>query len=632
MEKSKYKDLEEELEELEEKLNGVHLQEIAKGKKPGRMTGFASKDKPWLKYYVDGVTCVSVPEGSIYENVKKNNSKRLDKVALELRSSANNYDKGIEITYGTYFNRIDKIAKSYHEMGLKPDELLVTILPNVPESRMLIYGLNAIGVTVYPVSPMISSSQLDSIINENDVKNVVCFSALYPKFESVLKNKNLDSLLYVTGMESTPKILQIINNIKNKKSGITLPDNKKLILWDEFERIGKSYRGELIPYYADDHVAIVVGTSGTTGVPKGVCLSDYSLNAIAVQHGMSGILSEEDIMLDALIQSIAYGISTMHYSTFYGYKNILIPELLTTRFPEVLCKTKPDHFTGGPVHCQYLAASKEFANNEIPRLRNLVSGGATLPKELEKILNGVDEGYIESEGNKQILIRQGFGATENGGCGAYAKPGSYKFGSVGIPLPFDTIAIFEPNTDKELPYGEEGEICISGPTVMKGYLNNEEETKKVLLKHSDGKVWLHLADLGWMDKDGCLYITDRIKNIFMRNGFNVHPSKIEEFINTIPYVKESKVIGFDHPEQQKVPVAFISLVEDTKGYSEDEILDLIKYSCYENLEEMSIPYDWRILPELPHNLGGKIDQNILINQSGINYVKKGNENVKEMVK
>lgn len=585
------------------------------------ITGYASIDRPWLKYYDEGVTEVPVPHKSIYQAIEESNKDRLSNVALDLRSSANNFEKGIEISYKEYFKRMRDIAKAYSTMGLKENDILITILPNIPESRMLIYGLNILGVTVYPVSPMMSAGQLDSIISENGVDNLVVFSGFYDKFESVITNRNLNSVLYVTGMESAPKLIQTLTKIKNGISKRSNLMKENVLLWDEFDKLKKNHRGILNPYYHDDHVAVVVGTSGTTGIPKGVCLTDYNLNAIALQHGLSGILAPEDVMLDALIQSIGYGISTMHYSTYYGYRNILIPELLTDRFPEVLVKTKPDHFTGGPVHCHYLANSQAFKNGTLPKMKNLVSGGATLPKDLERKLNRVSDDFSENgKESDNILIRQGFGATENGGCGAYAKQGAYKFGGLGIPLPFDTIAIFEPGTDKELKYNEEGEICITGPTVMKEYLNNPSETEKVLKKHSDGKVWLHLADLGRIDEDGQLYLTDRIKNIFMRTGFNVHPSKISEYIDSLPQVSESKVIGFEHPDEQKVPVAFISL-KDNNPETRGRVLEEIKEKCYENLEEMSIPYEYVTVDSLPRNLGGKVDENLLVALSGIDYMK-----------
>mgnify|MGYP004518332043 FL=1 len=575
----------------------------------GGLTGYPSIDKPWLKFYEENVELTSIPEGSIYEVVKYNNKDNLNNIALDLRTSKNDFKSGIKISYLDYIKRMDSIAASYSKIGIRKNEILATVLPNIPESRELIYGLNKLGITVYPISPMIPIQQFDKILSENEIKNVVIFSQFYEKFEASLSTKKLNSLLYVTGAESLPKFLQVINNFKNKDLRKKFQLNDNVLFWDEFEKIGKQVHEEITPYYDKDHIAIIVGTSGTTGTPKGVCLTDDNLNAIALQHGLSGIFDKQDVMLDALIQSIGYGISTMHYSTCYGYKNILIPELLLDKYPSVLCRTHPDHFTGGPVHCQYLASSKEFENGILPKAKNIVSGGATLDKSLERKLNNVDESYVEHGYDPKILIRQGLGATENGGCGTYQKQGAYKFGGVGIPLPLDIVSIFKPGTDEELKYNEEGEICISGPTVMKKYLNNDEETSNVLKLHKDGKIWLHLADLGHMDEDGQLYITDRIKNIFMRNGFNVHPSTISSYISSLPEVKECVVVGIDHEKEQCVPVAFVSLVNDNK-----ETLDLIKTKCYENLEETSIPYDYVVMDKLPRNIGGKYDTQLLIDQ------------------
>lgn len=582
------------------------------------MTGYPSIDKPWLKYYKQGVEKTPIPELSMYQMIRYNNANRLDSIALDFRNSSNDYKKGVEITYRQFFSRIENAAKSYSQMGVRENQIVITLLPNIPESRILIYGLNILGATVYPVSPMIAPSRLKQIISDCNVRYIAIFAGFFDKFASVLTSGELDSILYITGMESAPKAIQMLGKIK-MSSRKSLPSGK-LMFWEEFDKLKRKVTHDITPYYHPDHVAVIVGTSGTTGVPKGVCLTDRAMNAIAVQQMQSGNFGEEEVLLDALIQSIAYGISTMHYTTCCGIKNILIPELLTIRFPEVLCRTKPDYFIGGPVHCQYLATSKEFKNHELPKLKNLVSGGAPLPKELEKRLNGVGEGFSENGFcDPRILVRQGFGATENGGCGTYAGLGAYKFGGVGIPLPLDTFAVFEPGTDKELPYNTEGELCICGPTIMKEYLNNPGETRLVLKKHRDGQIWLHLADLGIVDEDGQVYITDRIKNIFMRTGFNVHPSKIAEFIETIPGIKECTVIGVPHPEEQMVPVAFVIL---DRSIVTDDIAakQALVEACINNLSESDIPLDWFFVDEFPRNLGGKIDTKLLVQMSGIDYM------------
>ena len=326
--------------------------------------------------------------------------------------------------------------------------------------------------------------------------------------------------------------------------------------------------------------------------------------------------------MDALIPSIGYGISMIHYQTVDSRYVYLIPELITDKFPLALKNTKANNFPGGPVH--YLNLYKQgVTKGEIPFALNLVSGGASLPKNIEENLNHVSEGYKE-DGiiNDNLIVRQGYGLSENTAMGTYSKRGSYKFGSIGIPPIYATIGVFKPDTDEELPYNVPGEICISSDSIMKEYLNNPEETEKVVKIHSDGKRWIHTKDIGYIDEDGNVFHVDRIKNIFMRCGFNVHPSKIAEYLNTIDFIDESAVIGFDHPTEQAVPVAFIKLnAEKTKDKSEEELKNIINDLCYSDLEETSVPYEYRFVNELPINVGGKIDQRKLKEESKIDYMK-----------
>jgi len=300
----------------------------------------------------------------------------------------------------------------------------------------------------------------------------------------------------------------------------------------------------------------------------------------------------------------------------------LVPELLTTNISKALCATKADVFAGGPVHYININASEEFKNGQMPKRNIYLSGGASLPSDIESKLNGVGAGYSEDEVNNDIIVRQGYALSETCGLGTIAKRGAYTFGSVGIPMLYNTIGIFKPGTDEELGYNENGEICVSGPSVMQGYLNNPEETAKVLMEHSDGKIWVHTKDIGYMNEDGKVFHVDRIKNIFMRTGFNVHPTQIAEFIDTIPYVKNSAVIGFEHPEEQNVPVAFIELEPNVlNNKTQEEIIHEISEQCYANLEETSIPVDYVIVDSIPINVGGKIDVEKIKKESNIDFMK-----------
>lgn len=579
-------------------------------------TGYASVDKPWLEHYDYSLIRDEIPSQTIYSLAYEMNKNNLGNVALDVRMSKNDFKQGLKVTYRDLFNRSRLVARALKELGVKDDEIIPLIVPNVPEARYFIYGNSYLGSTSYPISPLMPANDLERIIKENGIKNLVVFDAFYEKYKNVIESTNLNSVITLDGMESLPSYIKNIMRLKKKSNSL----NDNVLSYDEFVRLGRkdSFSAK---EYDPNHNAAIIGTSGTTGSSKGVCLSDKNINAVALAYYDGQLF--EGTMLDALIPSIGYGISMVHYQTVSGKYVYLIPELLTDKFPRALEVLKPNNFPGGPVHYINLKASN-INLSKLPKYKNYISGGASLPADVESSLNKVENGYVETSPNLDLVVRQGFGLSENTALGSYSKIGAYKFGSIGIPLPYETVAIFEPNTDKELKYGERGEICITGEAMMREYLNNPEETDKVLILHSDGKKWIHTKDIGYMDEDGNIFHVDRIKNIFMRKGFNVHPSKIADFLDSIYFVKNSTVIGFDDPQEQAVPVAFIELDAKYLDRNIDELKDELKIACYESLEETSIPVDFVFVDMIPVNLGGKIDNNKIKNEANINFSKSKN--------
>ena len=569
-----------------------------------------SVEMPWLKYFKDCDIRDEVPKKTIYTLAYEMNQDNLKKTAIDVRTSKNDFKYGFKVSYNDLFRRSRTVARSLNELGVKQDEIIPLIVPNVPEARYFIYGNSYYGATSYPISPLMPPKDLERIIKENGIKNIVIFNAFYEKYKSIIDSSNLYSVITLNGMESMPKFMRLL---AGKKVPNLSGDN--VLSYDEFVRLGRN--ADLAPaLYREEHNAAIIGTSGTTGGSKGVCLSDKNINAVALAYNDGKLF--EGTMLDALIPSIGYGISMVHYQTVSGKYVYMVPELLTDKFPRALEVLKPSNFPGGPVHYINLKESN-MDLSKLPKYKNYISGGASLPASVEKELNNVDENYMEIEPNLDLVVRQGYGLSENTALGSYSKIGSYKFGSIGIPMPYETIGIFEPNTDKELSYNEPGEICITGNAMMRGYLNNPEETEKVLKVHSDGKTWIHTKDIGYMDEDGNLFHVDRIKNIFMRTGFNVHPSKIAEFLDSIYFVRNSAVIGFEHPQEQSVPVAFIEIDSKYLDRDLDELKEELRIACFDSLEETSIPVDFVFVDTIPINLGGKVDSNRIKNESNIDF-------------
>ena len=574
-----------------------------------------SVEMPWLKYFKDCDIREEVPKKTIYTLAYEMNEDNLKKTAIDVRTSKNDFKYGFKVSYDDLFRRSRIVGKSLSELGVKQDEIIPLIVPNVPEARYFIYGNSYFGATSYPISPLMPPKDLERIIKENGIKNIVIFNAFYEKYKSIIDSSNLYSVITLNGMESMPKFMRLL---AGKKVPNLSGDN--VLSYDEFVRLGRN--AHLAPAeYREEHNAAIIGTSGTTGGSKGVCLSDKNINAVALAYNDGKLF--EGTMLDALIPSIGYGISMVHYQTVSGKYVYMVPELLTDKFPRALEVLKPSNFPGGPVHYINLKESN-MDLSKLPKYKNYISGGASLPASVEKELNNVDENYMEIEPNLDLVVRQGYGLSENTALGSYSKIGSYKFGSIGIPMPYETVGIFEPNTDKELSYNEPGEICITGNAMMRGYLNNPEETEKVLKVHSDGKTWIHTKDIGYMDEDGNLFHVDRIKNIFMRTGFNVHPSKIAEFLDSIYFVRNSAVIGFEHPQEQSVPVAFIEIDSKYLDRDLDELKEELRIACFDSLEETSIPVDFVFVDTIPITLGGKVDNNRIKNESKIDFNKSSN--------
>lgn len=575
-------------------------------------TGKPSIEKPWLKYFDGQFGAKDIPKKSIYQLALDANKYNMDNIAIDIRTSLNGYTDGIKITYGEFFKEVNNNAKASSVLGVKKDEIVPILSPNIAEARTLIYSNSIIGATSYPISPLLPVNQLEKIISDNNIKTLFIFKDFIEKYEKALKNTSVENVVCLDGSEFLPSDIDSLKKLKE-----TL-NSKKVIPWSEYQSYGKEIKEDLTPFYEENHTAAIIGTSGTTGTSKGVCLSDRNMNSAALAYKNGRVF--EGSFMDALLPSIAYGISMLHYQTVDGKIVYLIPELITGNIAKALTTIKPDNFAGGPVHYINLKNSDAFKEGKIPKHNVYLSGGASLPEEIERTLNGVDVGYTEKGVDDSLVVRQGYGLSENVAIGSIAKRGGYKFGSIGVPMLYSTVGIFKPGTDEELGYNEQGEICITGECVMQGYLNNPEETDNVIKVHNDGKRWIHTKDIGYMDEDGHLFHLDRIKNIFMRTGFNVHPSQISEYITTLPYVKNSAVIGFEHPKEQNVPIAFIELEDDALEHdTKENILKHIKEMCYADLEETSIPLDYVIVNTLPINLGGKIDIQKIKKESEIDF-------------
>lgn len=607
--------LKEKISELsleEKKLRYIYLRKISSGEILGPMTGFASIDKPWLKYFntnsIEALVKYNDQNINMYEQLYNYAINHLDDYILEYL--------GNEITYRELLKNIDKVAESLLTVGVTPYEIIPIILPNCPETRYLIYACSKIGVIPNPIMPTINQIDLSSIIENTKCKKIFIMTGLLDKYNDELgkKIKSLDLFVEISPLRSSKGLYQAIYSLKEQKK-----DN-----FDEF--LSNSSNNVLLKNNFKCDIALIEQTGGTTGITtKGVVITNKNVYASNYQLANGGFdFIAGDSILDILLPSISYGAAFEHLTLCNGIKNYMVPILVKEQINKYISKYKPNHIMMGPIHFEFIVKDRYKRNWSF--IKNIVSGGDEMCFDLEQEANN------KLMKNKSLVkLEQGYGESECFGACACNHQGIIKGGSVGIPHLLTTIATFKYDdskddytTDEELPFGETGELCISSPVIMKEYLNNVEATSLVLKKHSDGTMWLHTGDIGYVDKEGYVFITERIKDLIFRNGFKISPKKINDIIKDKfdSYIDTSVVLGIPDKIERNVPVVFIKL-KNNIGI-EEQIKEIRKFifSYFTDNEKIK---DVVIMEEMPRTGAGKIDKK----QISKNYLEDEKNNYKK---
>lgn len=587
----------------------LHLKKLANGEIQGPPTGYASIDKPWLRYYGEEEIQTIIPKCSCYEYLYQCNCNYKDRIAL-------NYF-GQKITFEELFNNIESVAQALKGAGVKKDDIITISLPNIPEAVYLFYACSKIGVIANMVDPRTSEEGIKKYIEEVDSKLVIIIDSYIDKVKHLV-GKNVAKIVAVSPAESLPLVLnlgykakQFINELKVANKKIKFTD--ELINWSTFISEGKKIINDIYVPHISNTPLVIEHTGGTTGNPKGVVLSNENINAVAVQSVLTGIdMQRNHTWLDIMPTFIAYGVGMgLHLPLTIGMETILIPQFDAKKFDELILKHKPVHMVGVPSYWGTIITSKKLAKKDLSFMIAPTVGGDAMDVTLETKSNE----FLEKH-NCKSKITKGYGMTEVTGGVAGTLECCNEIGSVGSPFVKTTISIFDPITGDELGYNNRGEVCITGPNIMLGYYKNQEATNDILRIHEDGSIWIHSGDIGYMTEDGKLYIVDRIKRMIIRyDGFKVFPSLIENVISSHYAVDSCKVIGISDREhsQGKLPKAHIVLKQDFDLCSE-QILEEIKEICSANLPEYMQPVDYNLREELPLTAVGKVDYRALENE------------------
>lgn len=589
-----------ELSDKEKKERDLYLRNISLGNILGPMTGYASIDKPWLKYYNENNIDKERLNCSAYDYMKYYNINNLSYNAI-------NYMGNI-ITYKELLDKIDDVTKSLINLNVKSGDVVTLIMANIPENIYLFYAINRLGAVANIIDPRLKTDEIVDIVNNNKSKLVIAIDSFMNKKNilNIKKNSDIENIVLVNPLETLKNNKLISFAIScNEKINYHL-SNKNFIRWSDFVNNGRNVNLSDIPKYDEEKDAIMVRTGGTTGKPKIVVLSNKNLNEMANQHFLGEYnFNKKDLFLNFLPPFIAYGIcGATHMPLVLGLENILIPKFDAKDFPKLMKKYKPNVVFGGPILYEKMMNSKKTKNIDLSSLRVPVSGGDTMNIELENKINK----YFE-DNDCYHTIGQGYGMTEVSSSACYSKENSYVIGSVGIPLINNSISIFDTDTMEEKMINEEGEICIKTNTMMSGYYNNDEENSKVIKMHEDGTMWVHTGDIGKMNNNGNLFVIGRMKRMIVSNGSKIFPISVESIICKNPYVESCVVVGAEHKTLRHVPVAHIVLNDN--NIDKEKLINELDKEIKKELPDYYLPFIYVFRHDMPLTSIDKVDYKML---------------------
>ena len=530
-------------------------------------------------------------EGSLYDAVYNTSLKYPYNVAIEYND--------LQITYKQFIKRINKCARALKALGVKKEDKVTICMPNTPEEVTMFYAINEIGAVANMIHPLSSERDIEYYLNKSETKVMLCIDIDYSKVKNIINNTSVKTVIVASATKSMERITKIIYwFLKGRK--LHIKEDKKFILWDHFIEKANEFQDDPYEAVEGQKPAVILYSGGTTGKSKGVVISNYSFNAQALQSVyVDSILKDtQNAFLTFLPNFHAFGIGICtHIPLFHGLRVVLIPQFNAKKIKHYIRKHKFNILCGVPTFYEYMTHVK-FRKNELKVLKLVVCGGDALSLDLKKNVNAMLEKYGSS-----AEIQVGYGLTEVSGVVSFSPKGLKNQSDViGYPFPDVAIKVVDPNTLEEIGINEDGELLISGPNNMLGYLNEPEETASTLI-NLNNKTWVRTGDICFIDNKGLIHYKSRLKRMIITNGYNVYPSHVEEVLMEIPSVKACSVIGKPDKTHGEKVIAFVVLNE---GFNNIVEKGKIQKYLKDHLAKYEVPKDIKYIEELPKTLVGKV--------------------------
>lgn len=549
---------------------------------------------PWEQYYKKDKKNIIVPDMSIYEYLVASSEFNLNATALNYFNNKTSFKQ--------FLCSVDLCSRALKSQGIREGDVVTVCMANTPEAIISLYAINKIGAIANMLHPLSAEEEIKESLNSTNSVMLIAIDLAYSKIKNIINDTKIYKTVIVSPANSMPKLLSFGYKLTKGRKIDSPKNSEKFIYWDNFISRGKNYKDQVLVKRTKNDDALILHSGGTTGIPKNIILTNGNINCIIEQAKIIfPKIGTNDSFLSILPLFHCFGLVVcIHVPLCLGASCILVPQFDAKRFDKLITKYHPTVLAGVPTLFEALLTNKHMDNVDMSYVKYVVSGGDSLNNIKNKKFND----FLKQH-NCQATIMQGYGMTESSGPFAIGGCGSNKLGSVGIPLPGNLVSIVEPNTGIKLDCDEIGEICLCGPSVMKGYLNNEQATNNILRLHEDGKMWIHTGDLGYMDEDGVLFYVQRLKRMIIVSGYNVYPAHVEDIIMQHPDVENCGVIGVPHPYKVQVPKAYIVLKDGVT----DNILvkKSIKDHCKKHLATYMIPKEFEFRKSLPKTMVGKIN-------------------------
>ena len=554
---------------------------------------------PWIDHLEGLPAHLNYFQGSMYDKLAEIATNYPDYIAYDFM--------GGKVKYRDFINKVDECARALAAIGVKEGESVTICMPNAPQAVIMFYTVNKIGAIANMVHPLSGEKEIEFCLKQ--ASSVVCLTLdqFYGKFENIRGNVPLRSLILTS-------IKDVLSPVKRKGYYLAegrkikkVPENAEIVWWEKFLRDGNNYHGPFHAVKTAQDPAAILYSGGTTGTMKGILLSNLNFNALGQQIiATNPMFKPGDKMLAVMPIFHGFGLGVcIHSMLSSGGRCLLIPRFNPESYAKLLKKHKPNFIAGVPTLYEALLRLKTMNRVDLSCLKGVFSGGDSLSIELKKRFDA----FLEQH-NASIHVREGYGTTECVTASCLTPIHTAKEGSIGLPFPDTYYKIVKLGTEEEVPYGEEGEICLSGPTVMMEYINNPKETADTLRKHADGLTWVHTGDLGIMDDEGFIYFKQRIKRMIITSGYNVYPSQIENALDAHELVHMSCVIGVPDPLKMQKVVAYVVLKPGVK-VSEDEAREILLKYCEKHMAKYALPREIRFRDALPKTLVGKVAYRVL---------------------